>query len=313
MNFQHISCMPTEVLSFLLEGKGGVYVDATLGGSGHSRRILEATDAATRIIGIDQDPDAIAWGQNILAPFGDRVTLVRGNFSSIGSILEGLGLDAVDGILADLGLSQHQLEGSGRGFSFKGEEALDMRMDPETVTHAGNIVNTESEETLREIFRNYGEERFAGAIARRIVAERQKKPITSTLELADMVSRSIPRKHSAKQKIHPATRVFMALRIAVNQELTRLERFLEDAPLYLKPGGRMVILSFHSLEDRRVKEHFRDLAHPCICPPDFPICTCGRKAAFRLLTSKAVKPGAAEISTNPMSRSTRLRALQRLP
>lgn len=313
MEFRHISCMPAEVLSFLLQEKGGIYVDATLGGSGHSRRILEATDAETRLIGIDQDPDAIAWGEKVLAPFGDRVRLIRGNFASIASILENLGVKAVDGILADLGLSQHQLDGSGRGFSFKGSEPLDMRMDPETAIHAGDIVNGESEEALKAIFRDYGEERFAGAIARRIVSERQKKTITSTLELADMISRSIPRKHSAKQKIHPATRVFMALRIAVNQELRQLEHFLEDAPLYLKPGGRMVILSFHSLEDRRVKERFRNLASPCVCPPDFPVCICRRKAEFRLMTSRAVKPETSEIASNPMSRSTRLRAIERLP
>ncbi|MDY0164016.1 16S rRNA (cytosine(1402)-N(4))-methyltransferase RsmH [Desulfobotulus sp.] len=313
MNFHHVSCMPTEVLAFLLGEPGGIYVDATLGGSGHTRRILEATDSRTRVIGIDQDPDAIAWGRKVLASFGDRACIVRGNFADVPAILDRLGIDAVDGILADLGLSCHQLEASGRGFSFKGDEPLDMRMDPESEICAADLVNTESEEALKKIFRDFGEERFAGPIARRILSARAQAPIQTTGELTEIIRRVIPAKHSAKQKIHPATRVFMALRIAVNQEMAQLDRFLEDAPLRLRPKGRMVVLSFHSLEDRRVKQRFRDLATSCVCPPEFPICTCGRKAGFRVLTSKAIRPGEEEIAVNPMARSTRLRAMQRLP
>ncbi|TWI68090.1 16S rRNA (cytosine1402-N4)-methyltransferase [Desulfobotulus alkaliphilus] len=312
MDFHHISCMPDEVLAFLQGKEKGIYVDATLGGCGHSRRILTEVPES-HLIGIDQDPYAIAHAKEALAPYGNRVTLVHGNFSGIGSILNDLGISAVDGILADLGLSLYQLEASGRGFSFKGDEPLDMRMDPASPRSAADIVNQEKEQTLKTLFRDLGEERFAGPIARRIVHAREENPIEKTGQLAEIVRMCIPAKHRAKQKIHPATRVFMALRIAVNEELEKLDFFLKEAPLRLLPGGKMVVLSFHSLEDRRVKQAFRKLAFPCTCPPDFPLCNCGGRADFRLLTSKAVKPGEKEILANPMARSTRLRALQRLP
>ncbi|MCW7752562.1 16S rRNA (cytosine(1402)-N(4))-methyltransferase RsmH [Desulfobotulus sp. H1] len=312
MEFHHISCMPAEVLTFLHSEKEGIYVDATLGGCGHARRILESSGPETRIIGIDQDTYAIAHAREKLASFGRQVEIVHGNFSDIGPILDDLNIPAVDGILADLGLSLYQLEASGRGFSFRGDEPLDMRMNPKAALSAAELVNTKCEQELKTIFREFGEERFAGPIARRIVEARKNAPVTSTGQLADIIQKSIPTKHRVKQKIHPATRVFMALRIAVNQELDRLDTFLETAPRMLRPGGRMVVLSFHSLEDRRVKQAFRKLAFPCTCPPDFPVCNCGKQTEFQLQTIKAVKPGSQEVLINPMARSTRLRALQRL-
>ncbi|TYT74575.1 16S rRNA (cytosine(1402)-N(4))-methyltransferase RsmH [Desulfobotulus mexicanus] len=312
MDFHHISCMPDEVLTFLQGKEDGIYVDATLGGCGHARRILTEIPGS-QLIGIDQDPHAVAHGKEALAPYGSRASIVQGNFSGIGTFLDELGIDAVDGILADLGLSLYQLEASGRGFSFRGNEPLDMRMNPASPRSAADIVNNENEQALKTLFRDLGEERFAGPIARRIVHMREENSIETTGQLTEIVRMSIPAKHRAKQKINPATRVFMALRIAVNEELEKLDLFLKEAPLRLKPGGKMVVLSFHSLEDRRVKQAFRNLAFPCICPPDFPICNCGHKADFRLLTSKAVKPGEKEVLANPMARSTRLRALQRLP
>lgn len=310
MNFHHISCMPKETLSFLQPEKGKLFVDATLGGCGHSLRILEA---GADLVGIDQDSEAIENARIKLAPYADQVRIVQRNFAFIKEILENLGVNTVDGILADLGLSLHQLQASGRGFSFKGDEPLDMRMDTKSPKTAAQILNEEKEEELARIFMEYGEERFAKAIARKIVSRRRNTPLTQTGELATLVSETIPKKIWAKEKIHPATRVFMGLRLAVNDELRQLETFLNDAPMLLKPGGRLVILSFHSLEDRRVKHAFRDLAKGCICPPELPLCSCGREKRFFLITPRVVRPTEKEVLENPMARSTRLRVLGRNP
>ncbi|MDL2285973.1 16S rRNA (cytosine(1402)-N(4))-methyltransferase RsmH [Desulfococcaceae bacterium OttesenSCG-928-F15] len=310
MNFHHISCMPEETIFFLQPQKGKLFVDATLGGCGHSLRILHQ---GADLIGIDQDQDAIRNARIKLEPYGDRVRIVQRNFAFIKEILENLGVDAVDGILADLGLSLHQIEASGRGFSFRGDEPLDMRMDAESPLTAAKILEEKKEEELARIFKEYGEERFAKAIARKIVARRDKNPITRTGELANLVSETIPKKIWAKEKIHPATRVFMSLRIAVNAELEQLKAFLEQAPKCLKPGGRLVILSFHSLEDRMVKHTFKELAKGCVCPPELPVCVCGREKRFFLPQTRVVRPTEDEILKNPMARSTRLRVLGRIP
>lgn len=310
MNFHHISCMPEETLFFLQPQKGKLFVDATLGGCGHSLRILQQ---GADLIGIDQDQDAIRNARIKLEPYGDRVRIVQRNFAFIKEILENLGVDAVDGILADLGLSLHQIEASGRGFSFRGDEPLDMRMDAESPLTAAKILEEKKEEELARIFKEYGEERFAKAIARKIVARRDKNPITRTGELANLVSETIPKKIWAKEKIHPATRVFMSLRIAVNAELQQLSAFLRDAPMCLKPDGRLVILSFHSLEDRMVKHTFKELAKGCVCPPELPLCVCGREKRFFLPQTRVVRPTEDEILKNPMARSTRLRVLGRVP
>lgn len=310
MNFHHISCMPEETLYFLQPQKGKLLVDATLGGCGHSLRFLEK---GANLVAIDQDPNAISHAREKLEPYGSRVRIVQRNFAFIKEILENLGVDGVDGILADLGLSLHQLEESGRGFSFKRDEPLDMRMDTESPLTAAQILASKKEDELARIFRDFGEERFAKAIARRIVSRRGQNPITRTGELAQLVSETIPKKIWAKEKIHPATRVFMSLRIAVNAELEKLEAFLQDAPMCLKPGGRLVILSFHSMEDRMVKRRFRELSKGCVCPKDLPLCVCGGESRFSLVTPRVVRPKENEISNNPMARSTRLRVLERKP
>jgi 16S rRNA (cytosine1402-N4)-methyltransferase len=314
MPYHHITAMRAEAVAQLNCQAGKTVVDGTIGACGHALRICELIQPGGRLIGVDQDRDAIANARTVLAPYQNRIGLhlVHDNFSHLGGILSQLGIAAVDGILLDLGISLHHLADSGRGFSFQREEPLDMRMNVEAEQTAADLVNRNSASSLEKIFREYGEERYAGRIARAIVAQRRRAPIRTSLELAELVRRTIPQGKAAGRAIHPATRSFMALRIAVNRELEALQRFLETALDLLQPQGRLCILSFHSLEDRIVKQWINAQVKGCTCPPDFPHCTCGRLATLRRLTRKPLRPSAAEVERNPMARSTRLRAAEKL-
>ena len=311
MAYIHTPAMPHEVLYFLDCKPGRIYVDCTLGGAGHAVRILEKIMPDGLLIGIDQDQDAIRHAETALAAYAGNVRLVHDNFANLAQILSIENIDAVDGILVDLGLSQHHLEASGRGFSFKRDEALDMRMNSGSGPTAEEMVNRLCEHDLAGIFRDYGEERWSRQIARRIVKVRTQNPIRSSGQLARIISEAVP-KQALSQRIHPATRAFMALRIVVNQELDRLRTLMQHAVELLKPKGRLCVLAFHSLEDRIVKQHFKALAKGCTCPPDLPRCACGRLPTVRILTRKAQQPTAREIAANPMARSTRLRALEKI-
>jgi len=304
--------MLNEVVNYLNCRPGGVYVDGTLGGCGHARAICEKIFPGGTLIGIDQDIDAISNAESVLKNYSSSIQLFHGNFDLLPEFLKQLEIDSVDGILLDLGLSQHQIEDSGRGFSFRKDEPLDMRMDIQSRQTAEKLVNKLSQQELQKIFRQYGEERRAKQIAKNIVRIRHREKIRTSKQLAQIIVGSIPTKAAPKQKIHPATRVFMALRIAVNRELERLETFLEHAVDLLKPGGRLCVLSFHSLEDRIVKQRFKALEKGCTCAPQLPQCVCGLKPQLRLLTKKVVRPTKEEVAANPMARSTRLRAAEKL-
>jgi 16S rRNA (cytosine1402-N4)-methyltransferase len=313
MTYRHVSAMRQEAVTCLACRPGGIYVDGTLGGAGHARAICERIMPGGRLIGIDQDRAAIAHAESFLEAYANQIALFHGNFIQLPDYLNQLNIKAVDGILLDLGLSQYQLESSGRGFSFQKDEPLDMRMDVRSPLRAVDLINDLEERELIHIFKTYGEERWSKRIARAVVAARDRGPLETSRQLADLVSSAVPGRAAAQQKIHPATRVFMALRIAVNEELERLTAFLEIAADLLAPGGRLCILSFHSLEDRIVKQRFRLLAQGCTCPPDLPVCACGKRPQVRLITRKALRPDAREIALNPMARSTRLRAVEKLP
>jgi len=311
MSTYHVTAMLEEAVAMLACRPGKVIVDGTLGGCGHALRICEAIAPGGVFVGIDQDRDAIAHAHRVLPVDGSRIHVVHGNFAELPSILDGLGIAGVDGILVDIGVSLHQLAASGRGFSFGRDEPLDMRMDVRTAVTAADLVATMSERELARTFSEFGEERWAARIARHLVDSRRDRPVATSAQLAQLVAEAVPAAARA-QKIHPATRVFMALRIAVNRELEVLERFLETAVARLNPMGRLCVLAFHSLEDRIVKQRFRNLADPCTCPPSFPRCTCGRQATVRLVTRKVMRPSEAETQRNPMARSTRLRAVEKL-
>ena len=305
--------MPQEVLELLQPRPGGTYLDGTLGGAGHARLILEASSPDGRLVGLDRDPEALAAASSVLTPFGDRATLEQANFSVMAQVLAQLGINGVDGILLDLGVSSRQLDTPQRGFSFRDDGPLDMRMGPDAGMSAADVVNSFKQDELRRIFREFGEERFAGRIARRIVERREEEPFTTTGELADTVKAAIPAHLAAKQKIHPATRVFQALRIYVNDELGHLSTTLESALPLLNPDARFVVISFHSLEDRLVKRAFRLAAKGCICPPKVPICTCGKTSQAEIVTRKGVRPTAEEVAQNPRARSAVVRAISKLP
>ncbi len=311
MQYRHVPVMVKEVIDYLNCSSGKAYVDGTLGGGGHAQAILDAIGAEGCLVGIDRDPDAIAYAGESFHRYKPNVQIFHDNYTNLPQILSRLHIAGVDGILLDLGLSLYQLEGSGRGFSFMREEPLDMRMNPEQGRTAEAIVNRLSEKELADIIGRYGEESWAFRIAKSIVAARRQQAIRSSLQLAEVVKKAIPARHR-KWRIHPATRTFQAIRIAVNQELEALERFLDEAVNFLNPGGRLCILSFHSLEDRIVKERFKALARGCNCPPHFPMCVCGKTPQVSILTKKPVRPGQAEVQANPMARSARLRAAERL-
>jgi 16S rRNA (cytosine1402-N4)-methyltransferase len=311
MDAFHTPVMVQEVVASLLCRGGNITVDGTVGGGGHAEAILENTGPDGILIGIDADTDALGAARERLARFGERTILVKGNFAHMETILEEEKVGKVDGILLDLGVSSHQLDTAGRGFSFAQDAPLDMRMDRSNPKSASDLVNTLPWEELAGIIRNYGEERMAGRIARAIVKERTISPIRTTTDLAGVVVRAFPR-DAEHQRIHPATRTFQALRIAVNDELSSLRKALADGMERLKPGGRFSVISFHSLEDRIVKNAFRAGEKGCTCPPDLPVCACGGKPKLKVVTRKPVTPGDAEISDNPRARSAKLRTAERI-
>lgn len=301
----HVPVLYEEVLAWLRPRSGGWYVDATLGAGGHAKGILIASQPDGRLVGLDADPGALLFASKVLEPFGDRVLLQSANFRQLGAVIGTLGIGEVDGILMDLGLSSRQLDNAERGFSFSQDGPLDMRMDRERGQSAADLVNHLSEADLSNLLWRYGEERKSRRIARAIVAER---PLATTGQLADLVARTIGR----REKIHPATRTFQALRIAVNEELDALSQALPQARDLLRPGGRLAVIAFHSLEDRLVKHFYRQEARDCVCPPELPVCACQHQATLRVLTSKPLRPTAGEIARNPRSRSARLRIAERL-
>jgi 16S rRNA (cytosine1402-N4)-methyltransferase len=299
--FGHQPVLLREVLAALQPRPGGRYIDGTLGAGGHAEAVLRGSAPDGRLLGFDRDPAALAFAARRLASFGDRFTGVAHSFGNMGIIAPGHGFTEVDGILLDLGLSSRQLDDAKRGFSFLKEGPLDMRFDPRQGETAAALINNLSAEELADIFRRYGEEGQSRRIARIIVAHR---PLRTTTELAGLIEREIGRRKPGR---HPATKVFQALRIAVNDELGEIERGLQSAIDLLRPGGRLAVISFHSLEDRLVKQFFRRESRDCICPPEQPICTCGARARLKPVIRKAVKATAEEIAANPRSRSARLR------
>ncbi len=306
--------MTAEVIAYLNCRPGKTYADCTLGGAGHARAILEKISPGGRLVGIDRDKDAVANAEKILSTQASNVRLFHGNYTQLPELMESLGISGFDGILADLGLSLYQIEGSGRGFSFSRDEPLDMRMDTDNEITAEYLVNTLEEEELARIFRDYGEERQARRIARRIVKIRNREPVRSSKKLAEIVREAAGHseaKQRRKHQIHPATRVFMALRIAVNNELENVKIFMEQAPKLLHPGGRLCVISFHSLEDRIVKQMMKSQEKTCTCPPGFPRCICGQIPVLRVLTRKPCLPSEEETARNPMARSAKLRAAEK--
>jgi len=308
---RHTSAMVAQVLELLNPQIGHVCVDCTVGGAGHAKQLCKAISQSGIFIGIDQDPDAIQHAETVLAPLKPKAFLINDHFGRLSDILAQLNIDRVDLILADIGVSQYQLQESGRGFSFQKAEPLDMRMNPQNKITAHEVINHWPVAKLTDIFHQLGEERWAQRIAQRIVGRREQRAIETSLELAHIIMAAIPARFRQNQRIHPATRVFMALRMAVNHELERLKRLLGAVPDILAPGGRFCVLSFHSLEDRMVKRTFQGWSKGCVCPPDLPVCGCGRVPLFSLLTPKVVRPDAAEIEANPMARSARLRAVEK--
>lgn len=303
MEFHHLSVMLNECMEALNIRTGGDYLDCTLGGGGHSAEILKRLASGT-LTGIDRDADAVAAASARIPD--PRFRAVRGNFHDARLLTDGM---AFDGILIDLGVSSHQLDVRARGFSYHDDAPLDMRMDASAPLTAADIVNGRSEDELTRIFRDYGEEKWARQIARVI---RDRRPIATTSQLVSAIDAAIPRKFREKDGSHPARRTFQALRIAVNDELDPLEGSLETLVDLLKPGGRLCVLTFHSLEDRIVKNTFRRLANPCTCPPDIPVCVCGKVASVRLVTRKPVTASEAELNENPRARSANLRAVEKI-
>lgn len=306
--------VPVLVDQFLAQGfpeSGKVFVDATFGLGGHSFALLQKFPAIDRIIGIDRDGEILAFSEaGFLAP---KISLYRGRFSSLQEILDKAGISRIDGILLDLGISSHQIDQAERGFSFMRPGPLDMRMDQSQGKTAADIVNHSSGTDLADLFYRFGEERFSRQIAAAILRYREQKSITRTEELVSIVISAIPLRIQRTQGIHPATRVFQALRIMVNHELEELELVLAAANSLLNPGGRISVISFHSLEDRIVKQYFQTQAKGCICPPSFPACNCGRKPTLKILTRKPAQAGLDEISRNPRSRSAKMRIAEKLP
>ena len=310
MKFEHTSVLLEEVLDNLAIRPDGIYVDGTLGGGGHSFHILERLTEGGRLIGIDQDTDAIAAAGERLACYGDAVTIVHDNYEHMAEVLCDLGIREVNGILLDLGVSSYQLDNPERGFTYRTDAPLDMRMDRSSALSARDIVNTYPEEELVRILREYGEERCAARIAANIVRERKKKPLETTGELSSIVRASIPAKMREKGG-NPDKRTFQAIRIACNRELDVLRDSLDTMIDLLAPEGRLCVITFHSLEDRIVKNAFRRNENPCTCPPEFPVCVCGKKSKGRVITRKAIAPGAEELKTNRRSASAKLRVFEK--
>lgn len=310
MEFSHTSVLLNETISNLKIKPDGTYVDGTLGGAGHASCVCQRLSAMGRFIGIDQDEAAIAAAGKRLAPFGDQVTIIRSNYCNMIQELENRGIFGVDGILLDLGVSSYQLDNAERGFTYREDVPLDMRMDQRAALSAYDVVNSYSEEELFRILHEYGEERFAGRIAKNICKDRMNAPIRTTGELIDIIRRSIPAKIRATGG-HPAKRTFQAIRIEVNQELTVLEESLDGMIDLLNDDGRLCVITFHSLEDRIVKNIFRKNEHPCTCPPEFPVCVCGKKSKGTVVTRKPILPSDEEMTANPRSKSAKLRVFER--
>ncbi len=310
MEFKHKSVLLEETIENLNIKPDGIYVDGTLGGGGHSYHIAEQLSSNGRLIGIDQDADAIAAATKRLEPFSDRVTIVRNNYCNFEQVLKELSVDKVDGIVLDLGVSSYQLDTAERGFTYKTDAPLDMRMDQRQQLTAKDIVNTYSEFDLYRIIRDYGEDRFAKNIARHIVSARQIKPIETTFELNEVIKAAIPMKVRAVGG-HPAKKTFQAIRIELNHELDVLEDSIDTMIDHLNDKGRICIITFHSLEDRIVKTRFRNCENPCTCPPDFPVCVCGKKSKGKVITRKPIVPSEEELEENKRSKSSKLRVFER--
>lgn len=311
MEFKHKSVLLYETVDELNIKPDGIYVDGTLGGGGHSYEIAKRLSEGGRLIGIDQDEDAIKAASKRLEPYMDRVTIVRNNYCNMDKVLDELGIDKVDGIMLDLGVSSYQLDAADRGFTYNVDTALDMRMDQRQEITAKDIVNEYSEFDLYRIIRDYGEDRFAKNIAKHIVAARQEKPIETTFELNDIIKAAIPMKVMATGG-HPSKRTYQAIRIELNKELEVLENSIDMMIDRLKPEGRLCIITFHSLEDRIVKTRFRNNENPCTCPPSFPACVCGKVPKGRVITRKPVVPTDEEINENSRSKSSKLRVFERV-
>ena len=310
MEFRHKSVLLEETIEGLNVKPDGIYVDGTLGGAGHAVEVCSRLSAKGRFIGIDQDQDAIIAASERLAAYEDRVTIIRSNYCYMVNELRNLGIHQVDGILLDLGVSSYQLDNEERGFTYRVDAPLDMRMDQRQTRTAADIINGYEEKELYRIIRDYGEDKFAKNIAKHIVAARQEKPIQTTGELTEIIRRAIPMKIRAAGG-HPAKRTFQAVRIELNRELDVLRESLDGMIGMLGDGGRICIITFHSLEDRIVKTIFRKNENPCTCPPDFPVCVCGRKSMGKVITRKPILPGAAELEDNYRSKSAKLRIFER--
>ncbi len=311
MAFHHIPVLLEETMEALAVRPGGIYIDCTIGGGGHAAEILRRCSPDGRLIGLDQDEEALRAARERLAPFGDRVTLVHTNFAHVADVAERLGIGGADGVLMDLGVSSHQFDEGERGFSYQHDAPLDMRMDRTQSFTAAVLVNEWEESEIARVIREYGEERWAGRIAHFIVKARRQRPIETTGQLVQIIKAAIPAA-ARREGGHPARRTFQALRIAVNDELGALERGLEGALRVLRPGGRLAVITFHSLEDRIVKQTFARWANPCTCPPDLPVCVCGKRPVAEPVTRKPVRVSAAEVKANPRSRSATLRAVAKL-
>ena len=309
-DFHHISVLLEESIEALHIRPDGIYLDGTLGGAGHSSEIARRLTTGL-LIGVDRDPRALSAAQERLAPWMDRVRLVHSNFRELDAILDSLGIPGVDGILLDLGVSSPQLDEAARGFSYMADAPLDMRMDPSDPLTAYEVVNSWPQEELRRILFAYGEERYAPLIAAAMVRRREQAPIATTLELVDVIRSAMPQK-ALREKQHPAKRSFQAIRIAVNDELGAVDGVMGRAIDRLNPGGRLAVITFHSLEDRIVKNAMAQAARGCTCPPEFPVCVCGKKPTLRLVSRKPVTASEAELNENPRSRSAKLRVGEKL-
>lgn len=308
--FHHVSVLLQECIDGLNIKPEGIYVDGTLGGAGHSSQIV-AKLSTGRLIGIDRDNVALKAAGERLAPYSDKVTLVHSNFCEMRKVLQDLGIDGVDGILLDLGVSSPQLDDGERGFSYMTDAPLDMRMNGEDALNAETVVNTWPQEELRRILYNYGEERYAPQIAGAICKRRESTPIKTTLELVDIIRSAMP-PVALREKQHPAKRTFQAIRIAVNDELGSVEKAMKDAIPLLNPGGRLAVITFHSLEDRIVKNAMAEAAKGCTCPPNFPVCVCGKKPQVKLISRKPIVSTEEELNNNPRARSAKLRVCEKL-
>ncbi|MGL5615562.1 MAG: 16S rRNA (cytosine(1402)-N(4))-methyltransferase RsmH [Sarcina sp.] len=310
MEFKHISVLLEECLEGLNIKEDGIYVDCTLGGAGHSSEIAKRLGEGGRLIGIDQDTDALKAAGEKLKVY-NNATLVHSNFENIKSVIEDLGLDGVDGILIDLGVSSYQLDTAERGFSYMQDAALDMRMNRDIDFSAHDVVNGYSEDQLYKIIRDYGEEKFARRVAQFIVRAREEKTIDTTFELVEIIKAAIPAK-ARREGPHPAKRTFQAIRIEVNRELSIISKTIKDGVEKLNKGGRMAIITFHSLEDRIVKTTYKELTHPCTCPSEFPICICNNTPEVKIITKKPIEASKEELEFNPRSRSAKLRVIEKL-